>query len=58
MEMKEGWKFASRDSGEPSVMIHGIIWMLRWFADNLGLEQQVKLCSLKILSMYMYDCSH
>ena len=41
MEMRGEWKFASRDTGEQSVITHGIIEMLKLHADNLGLDQQV-----------------
>ena len=44
MEMKGEWKFASRDTGEQSVIAHGIIEMPKSYADNLGLDQQVIVC--------------
>ena len=50
MEMKGEWKFASRDTGEQSVIAHGIIEMPKSYADNLGLDQQVIVC--------IHLCSH
>ena len=42
MEMKEEWKSALKETGEQFVIIHGIIEMLKLYADNLGLDQQVE----------------
>ena len=39
MEMKEQWRFALKETGEQSVIIHGIIKMLKLYASNLGLDQ-------------------
>lgn len=41
--MREEWRFATKDSGVQSVMIHGIIMTLKLYADNLTLEHQVEL---------------
>ena len=42
MEMKEEWKSALKETGEQFVITHGIIEMLKLYADNLGLDQQVE----------------
>ena len=41
VEMKEGLRFVSKDVGGQSVMILGIIGMLKLCVGNLVLEQQV-----------------
>ena len=43
MEMRGEWRFASRDTGEQSAMIHGITEMLKLYVDNLDLDQQVEI---------------
>jgi hypothetical protein len=52
MEMKGEWKFASRDTGEQSVIAHGIIEMPKSYADNLGLDQQ-ELFPMVVLTMVL-----
>ena len=42
MEMKEEWKPALKETGEQFAIIHGIIEMLKLYADNSGLAQQVE----------------
>ena len=39
MDTKEGWRYASRVSGDQSVRIAGTIMTLRWPAGNWSLEQ-------------------
>ena len=39
MQMKDGWKFVSEDSGGQYVMTIGTIMMLKLSVDNLDLEQ-------------------
>ena len=39
MDTMEGWRYASRASGDQSVRIAGTTTTLRWPVDNWNLEQ-------------------
>ena len=41
MVMREELRSVSREGGAQCVIHHGIMWMLKWCADNLVLVQQV-----------------
>ena len=46
MDMKEEWRYASRDSGEQYAMIHGTTLIQRLHAGNSDMEQLVKIHTL------------
>ena len=49
MVMREELRSVSREGGAQCVIHHGIMWMLKWCADNLVLVQQVKKHALESL---------
>ena len=50
--MKGVWKYAGMRLGALCVMIHGLILMQSWPADNQDSTQQVKYCSVTALNWY------
>ena len=57
METEEGWRSALEETGEQSAMRTGMVLMLRWFVNNLDLEQQVYTCPCKQYKMMaIHDC--